>query len=99
MALLPWLHRRAGASRLAVTAGTLLIVAAGRGCRPGCARRTGAAALTEQALVVGDGPQALELARLLDEHPELGLRRRPDSPRVELPGLGPAPARISRVIV
>ncbi len=92
VALLPWLT--AGqAFRLAVTAGALLIaarVAVSAGLRT--AHRRGR--LTEQAVVTGDGPQALELARLLDEHPELGLRPvdvqdNPTGPR----------ARVSRVIV
>ena len=92
VALLPWLT--AGqAFRLAVTAGTLLIaarVAVSAGLR--AAHRRGR--LAEQALVTGDGPQALALARLLDEHPELGLRA------VDIPGSPAGPGtRISRVIV
>ena len=92
VALLPWLT--AGqAFRLAVTAGTLLIVArvaVSAGLR--AAHRRGR--LAEQALVAGDGPQALELARLLDEHPELGLR-----PAGVLDGPTGSGGRISRVIV
>ena len=92
VALLPWLT--AGqAFRLAVTAAALLIVArvaVSAGLR--AAHRRGR--LAEQALVTGDGPQARELARLLDEHPELGLR--PVDPLNSRTGPG---ARISRVIV
>ena len=92
VALLPWLT--AGqAFRLAVTAGTLLIMArvvVSAGLR--AAHRRGR--LAEQALVAGDSPQALELARLLDEHPELGLR-----PAVVLDGPTGSGGRISRVIV
>ena len=92
VALLPWVT--AGqAFRLAVTAGTLLIVArvaVSAGLR--AAHRRGR--LTEQALVAGGGPQALELASLLNEHPELGLRP------VDVPGTPSGTgARISRVIV
>ena len=92
VALLPWLT--AGqAFRLAVTAAALLIVArvaVSAGLR--AAHRRGR--LSEQTLVAGDGPQARELARLLDEHPELGLR--PVDPLNSRTGPG---ARISRVIV
>ncbi len=92
VALLPWLA--AGqAFRLAVTAAGLLIaarVAVSAGLR--AAHRRGR--LAEQALVTGDGPQARELARLLAEHPELGLR--PVDPLNSRTGPG---ARISRVIV
>ena len=92
VALLPWMT--AGqAFRLAVTAGTLLIVArvaVSAGLR--AAHRRGR--LTEQALVAGGGPQAPELARLLNEHPELGLR-----PVDVLDNPSGTGARISRVIV
>ncbi len=92
VALLPWMT--AGqAFRLAVTAGTLLIVArvaVSAGLR--AAHRRGR--LTERALVAGGGPQALELASLLKEHPELGLRP------ADVPGSpSRTGARISRVIV
>jgi lipopolysaccharide/colanic/teichoic acid biosynthesis glycosyltransferase len=72
VALLPWLT--AGqAFRLVVTTAGLLIAArviASAALRS--AHRRGR--LTERALLAGDGPETAELARLLEDHPELGLR-------------------------
>jgi lipopolysaccharide/colanic/teichoic acid biosynthesis glycosyltransferase len=72
VALLPWLT--AGqAFRLAVTTAGLLIVArviTSAALRS--AHRRGR--LTERALLAGDGPETAELAGLLEDHPELGLR-------------------------
>ena len=72
VALLPWLT--AGqAFRLAVTTAGLLIAArviTSAGLRS--AHRHGR--LTERALLAGDGPEVAELASLLEDHPELGLR-------------------------
>jgi lipopolysaccharide/colanic/teichoic acid biosynthesis glycosyltransferase len=69
---LPWLT--AGqAFRLAVTTAGLLIVArviTSAALRS--AHRRGR--LTERALLAGDGPKTAELAGLLEDHPELGLR-------------------------
>jgi lipopolysaccharide/colanic/teichoic acid biosynthesis glycosyltransferase len=72
VALLPWLT--AGqAFRLAVTTAGLLIAArviTSAALRS--AHRHGR--LTERALLAGDGPETAELAGLLADHPELGLR-------------------------
>ena len=72
VALLPWLT--AGqALRLAVTTAGLLIetrVITSAALRS--AHRHGR--LTERALLAGDGPETAELAGLLADHPELGLR-------------------------
>lgn len=72
VALLPWLA--AGqAFRLVLGAAALLIavrVTVSAALR--AAHRRGR--LTERALVAGGGPQASELASLLADHPELGLR-------------------------
>jgi lipopolysaccharide/colanic/teichoic acid biosynthesis glycosyltransferase len=88
VALLPWLT--AGlAFRLAAVAAALLIaarVAASAALRT--AHRRGR--LTERVLLAGGGPEAEELARLLEEHPELGLR--------PVDGLGSCTG-VSRVIV
>ncbi len=88
VALLPWLT--AGqAFRLAAAAAALLIVArVAVSAALRAAHRRGR--LTERILLAGGGPGAGELARLLAEHPELGLR--------PVDGLGSCTG-VSRVIV
>jgi hypothetical protein len=88
VALLPWLT--AGqAFRLAAAAAALLIVArVAVSAVLRAAHRRGR--LTERVLLAGGGPEAGELARLLAEHPELGLR--------PVDGLGSCTG-VSRVIV
>jgi len=72
VAVLPWMT--AGeALRLAVaTAGLLIAARIVVSAALRAAHRRGR--LTERALVAGGGPEARELAALLGEHPELGLR-------------------------
>jgi len=97
VAVLPWMTAGEALRLAAVTTGLLIAarIVVSAGLR--AAHRHGR--LTERALVTGDGPQAQELARLLEDHPELGL-----SPVAGLdgcPGLGALVAArgISRVIV
>ena len=51
--------------------------------------------LLESALLVGTGPVAAELARVIDEHPEFGLRLRGFADRG--PGAGERPERLGRL--
>jgi lipopolysaccharide/colanic/teichoic acid biosynthesis glycosyltransferase len=97
VAVLPWMTAGEALRLAAVTTGLLIAarIVVSAGLR--AAHRHGR--LTERALVTGDGPQAQELARLLEDHPELGL-----SPVAGLdgcPGLAALVAArgISRVIV
>ena len=97
LAILPWVTAGEALRLAAVTTGSLIAarIVVSAGLR--AAHRHGR--LTERALVTGGGPQAEELARLLEEHPELGL-----SPVTGLdggPGLAALVAArgISRVIV
>jgi lipopolysaccharide/colanic/teichoic acid biosynthesis glycosyltransferase len=72
IALLPWAAAAPVLRLVAGTAAALLAVRAAGAAGLRAARRRGR--LTERALLVGTGPAGRQLARLLAEHPELGLR-------------------------
>jgi lipopolysaccharide/colanic/teichoic acid biosynthesis glycosyltransferase len=98
VALLPWLTAGQAFRLAAVAAAALIAARVAVSAALRAAHRRGR--LTERALVAGGGQEARELAGLLDDHPELGLRV------LSLPGGGPdGPAAmaarhgVSRVIV
>jgi lipopolysaccharide/colanic/teichoic acid biosynthesis glycosyltransferase len=95
--LLPWAADPVQLLRLIVATAAVLIavrVAGAAGLR--AAHRRGR--LTERAVLAGSGPAGQQLARLLREHPELGLRVTRCASVADLPRLA-AEQRASRVIV
>jgi lipopolysaccharide/colanic/teichoic acid biosynthesis glycosyltransferase len=88
VALLPWLAAGQAFRLVLVSAALLIAVRVAVSAALRAAHRRGR--LTERALLEGGGPEASELASLLADHPELGLR--PADPRDG--GTG-----VSRVIV
>ena len=96
--VLPWAADPVQLLRLiAVTAVALIAVRAAGAAALRAAHRRGR--LTERAVLAGTGPACEQLAQLLREHPELGLRGRPAAPSVaDLAGLA-GRHRASRVIV
>jgi exopolysaccharide biosynthesis polyprenyl glycosylphosphotransferase len=67
-------HERVGELLLLAVSATILIPA-GRGVAYGIQRRLRArGVISERALIVGTGEVGVELARILDGHPEYGLR-------------------------
>ncbi len=95
--LLPWAADPVQVLRLVLVTAAALIAARVAGCAAlRAAHRRGR--LTERAVLAGAGPASELLARLLREHPELGLRATSCSSVADLPGLA-GPPRVSRVIV
>ena len=95
--LLPWAADPVQVARLGlVTAVTLIAVRAAGYAALRAAHRRGR--LTERAVLAGGGPAREQLARLLREHPELGLRATGCSAIADLAGLV-GQQRVSRVIV
>ncbi|MGO9217719.1 MAG: nucleoside-diphosphate sugar epimerase/dehydratase [Streptosporangiaceae bacterium] len=72
VAVLPWMTAGEALRLAVVTAGLLIAARVVVSAALRAAHRRGR--LTERALVAGGGPEARELAALLGEHPELGLR-------------------------
>ena len=95
--LLPW---AAGPARMlwliVATAAALIAVRAAGAAVLRAAHRRGR--LAERAVLAGSGPATQQLARLLREHPELGLRVTTCASVADLPRLA-AEQRASRVIV
>jgi lipopolysaccharide/colanic/teichoic acid biosynthesis glycosyltransferase len=95
--LLPWAADPVQLLRLIVaTAAVLIAVRAAGAAALRAAHRRGR--LTERAVLAGSGPASQQLARLLREHPELGLRVTRCASVADLPRLA-AEQRASRVIV
>jgi lipopolysaccharide/colanic/teichoic acid biosynthesis glycosyltransferase len=95
--LLPWAADPVQLLRLIVaTAAVLIAVRAAGAAALRAAHRRGR--LTERAVLAGSGPASQQLARLLGEHPELGLRVTRCASVADLPRLA-AEQRASRVIV
>ena len=93
VAVLPWMSAGAALRLAVLSAGLLIAARAGVSAALRAARRRGR--LTERALLIGEGPEAEELASLLGDHPELGLL--PVAVRDSCPE--PGAPRITRVIV
>jgi lipopolysaccharide/colanic/teichoic acid biosynthesis glycosyltransferase len=95
--LLPWADDPVQVLRLVVVTALALIAAraAGSAALRAAHRRD---RLTERAVLAGAGPASDQLARLLREHPELGLRATSCASVADLAGLA-AQQGISRVIV
>ncbi len=72
VALLPWLTAGQALRLAAVSAGLLIMARSVMSAALRAAHRRGR--LTERALLAGGGPEAGELACLLEDHPELGVR-------------------------
>ncbi|RCW44424.1 exopolysaccharide biosynthesis polyprenyl glycosylphosphotransferase [Halopolyspora algeriensis] len=72
--LLPWWPVEGAVAAALLTAGMLVTFRGGGYLALRAAHRHGR--LQEQALILGSGPLALEIAHLLGEHPELGVRPR-----------------------
>jgi len=83
LALLPWVPPRTVWLLVAASAALLIITRAVTLAALRAAHRRGR--LTERAVLAGAGPEAQQLARLLGEHPELGLRLQ-GGPDRTLPG-------------
>ncbi|HTT49936.1 MAG TPA: sugar transferase [Streptosporangiaceae bacterium] len=97
VALLPWAPGPGAVLRLVVATGVALVAARAAGSAAlRAAHRRGR--LTERAVLAGAGPASTQLAQLLGEHPELGLRVTRCASVADLPGLV-GQQRISRVIV
>ena len=72
LAVAPWITAGHAVALAAGTAGLLLAARVAASAVLRSAHRQGR--LTERAVLVGAGPEGRQLAMLLDEHPELGLR-------------------------
>jgi lipopolysaccharide/colanic/teichoic acid biosynthesis glycosyltransferase len=72
LAVAPWITATHAVALAAGTAGLLLATRMAASAVLRSAHRHGR--LTERAVLVGAGPEGRQLATLLDEHPELGLR-------------------------
>lgn len=72
LAVAPWITAAHAMALAAGTAGLLSATRAAASAVLRSAHRQGR--LTERAVLVGAGPEGRQLATLLDEHPELGLR-------------------------
>jgi lipopolysaccharide/colanic/teichoic acid biosynthesis glycosyltransferase len=72
LAVAPWITAAHAVALAAGTAGLLLATRVAASAVLRSAHRHGR--LTERAVLVGAGPEGRQLATLLDEHPELGLR-------------------------
>jgi lipopolysaccharide/colanic/teichoic acid biosynthesis glycosyltransferase len=95
--LMPWAADPVQVLRLVVvTAAALIAVRAMGYAALRAAHRRGQ--LTERAVLAGTGPASTQLARLLDEHPELGLRATRCAAVPDLAGFA-GQQRVSRVIV
>ncbi len=95
--LLPWAPGAGPVLRLVVITGVAVVAARAAGSAAlRAAHRRGR--LTERAVLAGAGPASTQLAQLLGEHPELGLRVTSCASLPDLPGLV-GQHRISRVIV
>jgi lipopolysaccharide/colanic/teichoic acid biosynthesis glycosyltransferase len=72
LAVAPWITAGHAVALAVGTAGLLLATRVAAAAVLRSAHRHGR--LTEQAVLIGAGPEGRQLATLLDEHPELGLR-------------------------
>src|SRR5260370_37783833 len=72
LAVAPWITAAHAVALGAGTAGLLVASRVAASAVLRSAHRQGR--LTERAVLVGAGPEGRQLATLLDEHPELGLR-------------------------
>ena len=88
LAVAPWITAGYAVALAVGTAGLLLATRAAASAVLRSAHRHGR--LTERAVLVGAGPEGRQLATLLDEHPELGLR--PVGFLDHTPAPGPVPS-------
>jgi lipopolysaccharide/colanic/teichoic acid biosynthesis glycosyltransferase len=87
LAVAPWITAVHAVALAAGTAGLLLVTRVATSAVLRSAHRQGR--LTERAVLVGAGAQGRQLATLLDEHPELGLRPIGFLDRTPIPALVP----------